>query len=347
MSQHYCTVHNTDCDFTSGIHMAAADTATKYSMPNSVKTTHKWTDPDTGEVYPSVSAIKGVIDKPAINGWRVKRTAERALESYESGELRERLTVEGKIKTRKWLQRASYDHLDTAALKGSFLHEMADLHAKGLPLPTDMTEESRKRVEWFFRFLDAYDLRYLMTEVSMVNRVYRVCGTADAIVEYEGENQILDYKSSASGVFGENALQLAAYAHMEYWVRESDFGEQTLEPLPDLSWETGMIVRITADGYYVHHAELNNKVDLWSAFAAARVIYPYYLAAQEYGAPSLFREGGQESITDQERYARNLATAKTHEALNFAYLEARQAGAWNEQLLAIAQQRRAELNEAA
>lgn len=316
-------------------------------LPNSVKTTHKWTDPDTGEDYPSVSAIKGVIDKPAINGWRVKQTALRAIESYESGELRERLTVHGKERTRKWLARASSDSLDKTSMKGSFLHEMADLHAKGLPLPTDMTDESRKRVEWYFRFLDAYDLTYVMTEVSMVNRSLQYCGTTDAIVRYQDECQVLDYKSSASGVFAENALQLAAYAHMEYWVEELDFGEQVLHALPDMSWETGMIVRITPEGYYVHHAVLESAdVSLWATFKAARRLYPFYLASKEYGAPSLFRTEQSEVIADEEKYAEQLTNAPTHEALNLAYLAAKRDGAWNDRLLEIAKTRRAELEAA-
>lgn len=314
-------------------------------LPNSVKTAHKWTDPETGEDYPSVSAIKGIINSPAINGWRVKQAAQRALDSYETGELRERLTVHGAEKTRKWVQRASDDSLGHSALKGSFLHEMADLHMKGLPLPSDMTESSRKRVEWFLRFLDAYDLEYLMTEVSMINRTHKYCGTADAIVRYKDEVQILDYKSSASGVFADNALQLAAYTNMEYWVKEADFGEQTLHELPYLSRETGMIVRITPDGYFVHHAVFEDQVSLWATFQAARAIYPYYLVAQEYGAPKLFRfdQSEVDVIADEEVYASQLATASTHQALNLVYLAAKRAGAWNARLLKIAKARRAYL----
>lgn len=314
-------------------------------FPNSVKTTHMWVDPETGERYPSVSAIKGVINSPAINGWRVKQAAQRALESYETGELRERLTVHGAEKTRKWLHRAAEDSLGQSALKGSFLHEMADLHMKGLPLPSDMTESSRKRVEWFLRFLEAHDLEYLMTEVSMINRTHTYCGTADAIVRYKGEIQVLDYKSSASGIFADNALQLAAYANMEYWVEEEDFGEQALHKLPDVSTKTGMIVRITPDGYFVHHAILEGQISLWSTFLAARAIYPYYLAAQEYGAPQLFRFNQSEAdITSEEnKYAVQLAAAPTHSVLNLTYLAAKRDGVWSERLLKIAKARRAHL----
>ena len=317
---------------------------------NSVKSTHAYIDPTTGEKWPSVSAVKSVCDKPSINGWTVKQTALRAIEAYKSGELGDRLLSDGKERTRKWLHNAARDSMNKSAAKGTVLHELADLHAKGKPWPANLSDDTRARAENFLRFLEDYSPEYLYAEISMVNVDLKYCGTADAIVTpgidgFPGMPVVLDYKSSASGVFAENGLQLAAYANMTHWVEQKDFGVQLLHSMPEVSKDVGVIVRITPKGYFVHTAKLSPAVggiDLWSAFRGLRAAYDYYQESQVFGAPAIFGVRPDKPFDVVEA----LETASTNLELDAAYSRAVELGLWNPaDHLSTATQKRAEINK--
>ena len=88
-------------------------------------------------------------------------------------------------------------------------------------------------------------LRPVVVEGVCGHRKHRWMGTFDLIADMAGQRWLLDLKTTRSGIFGETALQLAAYRHAEFYL-DADGNEV---PMPDV--ERVGAVWCRADGYDV------------------------------------------------------------------------------------------------
>lgn len=199
------------------------------------ESTHRyWLD---GKPIPGVTTlIKNGLPKPALMYWSARTVAEYVADNpADIEQLRDmgREPMVAALKSIPWEKR------DRKALRGTQIHALADrlIHGQEVEVP----EDHAPLVTGYVDFLDAFSVEPLLTERAVASRTHWYAGTFDAIVRINGETLLLDWKTS-SGVYGETALQTAAYANAEFYV-DGDGQEQPLPHIDGLG-----VVHITEAG---------------------------------------------------------------------------------------------------
>lgn len=211
---------------------------------------HSYVDTDTGQRVPGVTTIIGDgIPKKALINWAATATAEHAVDNWD--ELAE-LAPSVRLKT---LSKARYAVSDAAANKGTQVHNLAEqlVHGDTVAVP----EGLEGHVASYVAFLDEFDVRPVLVERTVWSSEHNYCGTFDLIAELldptdlepdpelrRRQTWLLDIKTNRSGIFGETALQLAAYRYATCWIDEDADAEMDL---PDV--ELTGAVHVRADGY--------------------------------------------------------------------------------------------------
>jgi hypothetical protein len=194
----------------------------------------------SGARVPGVTTIIGDgVPKPALINWAANATAEAAVDGWDE------LGVLGPAQRLKRLQQARYDSKDAAARRGTEVHRAAEKLLAGQSV--QVPEEIAGHVESYARFLDEFKVEPIHVEFSCVSYRWGYAGTADLyaslVLPDKGAAKLLmDLKTTRSGVFGETALQLAAYRYPDVWVIDG----QEIEP-PEADYCAAIHVR--ADGY--------------------------------------------------------------------------------------------------
>jgi hypothetical protein len=210
---------------------------------------HWYEDTDTGRRVPGVTTcIDKGLPKPALINWAANATAEYAVDHW--GELAE-MAPSVRLKT---LQGARYAAKDEAANRGTAVHKLAERLVQGEQVA--VPDEIAGHVESYTRFLDEFDVRPVLVERVVWSPTHNYCGTLDLVAdlldpddpEPDPEQRrrirwLLDIKTNRSGIFGDIALQLAAYRHAEVWLDDDGTGYD----MPEVDMCGGVHVR--ADGY--------------------------------------------------------------------------------------------------
>lgn len=193
-----------------------------------------------GQRVPGVTGIIGDgIPKPALINWSANATAEAAVDRWDE------LAGMAPAQRLKALQRARYEETDRAKNRGTEVHRAAEKLLAGEPV--QVPEEIAGHCESYARFLDEFKVEPLYVEFSCVSYRWGYAGTADLCASLEIPDRgrlllLLDLKTSRSGVFGETALQLAAYRYADKW---QAFGEE-FDPPPV---EHCAAIHVRGDGY--------------------------------------------------------------------------------------------------
>jgi hypothetical protein len=193
-----------------------------------------------GQRVPGVTTIlSGGIPKPALITWAANATAEAAVDQWDD------YSALAPAQRLKRLQAARYGERDRAKDRGTEVHRAAEKLLAGQP--AQVPEEIAGHVEAYARFLDEFKVEPVHVEFSCVSYKWGYAGTADLCawveVPIHGRTLLLmDLKTSRSGIFGETALQLAAYRYADFWVID---GEDVAPP--PVQYCAGIHVR--ADGY--------------------------------------------------------------------------------------------------
>jgi hypothetical protein len=192
--------------------------------------THRYTL--GGKPIPGVTTlIGGGVPKPALPYWAAKTVAE-----YVVGNRDEVVSLidssEKPWEAVNYLKGIPWKKRDEAAVRGSEVHALAELiiHGHEAEVPDALLDV----VNGYVRFLEAFDVEPILTEIPVANRTWHYAGKPDAIVKmgrgpWAGEIALLDWKSSKS-VYGDTALQCAAYARAEF----GQVGEDEIE-LPEIA----------------------------------------------------------------------------------------------------------------
>ena len=162
---------------------------------------------------------------------------------------------------RKRLAKAPAARRDAAAVRGTRVHALADTLARGGEVA--VPDELAGHVEACVKFLDERDPVTILTETPVCHEKYRYGGTLDLVAEIDGKRWLLDFKTSASGVYGETAFQLAAYRYATHHAGP----DGALVPMPPVD-ECG-VVWLRGDGY-----------DLFP-FRADRAVFRQFLYIQQ------------------------------------------------------------------
>lgn len=160
-----------------------------------------------GIKVPGVTTIIGKLDKPALIDWAARKSAGYAIDHWD--ELSEMPLME----RAKLIQDARWDSNKKAIVRGNRIHALAEkLGAEGEAQPP---AELLSQVEAYARFLDNWEMETVATEASIAHTEYRYAGTLDSIVKSPKLGTILLDVKTGQGVFGEVALQLAAYRYAD------------------------------------------------------------------------------------------------------------------------------------
>lgn len=194
-----------------------------HTVPTSDGKEHRPTrlsDARTMGLFPSVSAIIGVLNKPGLNKWRNQQVALSALRSKPKGK---------KETDEYYVDRiidAAFAQVDEAAELGTAIHFQLE-RVMLSRLKHEATFESDPvilpYVEPLLKWLDEKQIAPAAVEKTFVNPVHGYGGTVDLpYTAPNGRFGILDYKSKKTEAgepidpWNEQILQVAAYA-AAYW----------------------------------------------------------------------------------------------------------------------------------
>lgn len=198
------------------------------------------------ERVPGVTTILKAWPKgEVLTNWAARTVAEFVADNWDTIQAlypMGRAAVVDNLKGQHWQQR------DTAAATGTEVHALAaDLVAgAGVDVPPHLV----RRVQGYAKWLDEWQVDPIASEYTVASRKVGYAGTADLAARVEagpwkGRNVGLDVKTGR-GVYGETALQLAAYVSAE--VLMGPDGDE-LDPY---AIDCTAVVHVTDDGVAVY-----------------------------------------------------------------------------------------------
>ena len=195
--------------------------------------------------------IGGGIPKPGIAPWYGRMVAEWVDSNPQEVE---RLRGLPDVRSRGRTRTALVDQLckvpgevrDAAADRGTEIHALAEQIIAGDEV--EVPDAHAAEVEGYLEFLDTWDVTPVLTEAMVAHRGDWWAGTLDLVATsphlHDGEPVLIDLKTS-NHVYGETALQTAAYARAEFWVDGDDE-----RPMPDIA--ATYVAHITPQGTDLH-----------------------------------------------------------------------------------------------
>jgi hypothetical protein len=185
---------------------------------------------------PGVTTILKALPKDALINWAANATADAAVNRWDE------LAAMPPAARLKELQAARYQDRDKAANRGTEVHKLGEQLAAGHAV--EYPDELAGHVEAYVRFLDEFDVQPVLIEAVVMSHKYGWAGTLDMVADFPtlGKRLLVDLKTSRSGVFGETALQLAAYRGADTYVTKSS-AEKPMIPVDGCA-----AVHIRADG---------------------------------------------------------------------------------------------------
>lgn len=190
--------------------------------------------------------IGGGIPKPALNPWYARMVAEFVDQNpLEVERLRSQPPVQHQGRERSALVDAlckvPTSKRDSAAERGTQIHALAEKVVAGDEVAVPAEHEGE--VVGYAEFLDTWNITPVVIEGRGANATEWYAGTLDLIAtspHWDGI-ALIDLKTS-NGVYGETAIQTAAYAKFEFYLDEN--GQE--QPMPEI--EATYVAHITPHG---------------------------------------------------------------------------------------------------
>lgn len=174
--------------------------------------------------------------------WAARTVAEYVV--MNPNEVNSMLRTGGQVPTVDYLSSLPYQKRNDAAVRGTAVHKLAEQVVTGIEVAVPAHLEGH--VASYIRFLDEFGGTEVVSELVVANRTHNYGGTLDSIQDIPGLGRVLvDYKTS-NGIYGETALQVAAYRNAEVCL-DADGNEQPMIPVDDT-----YVLHIQADGYALY-----------------------------------------------------------------------------------------------
>lgn len=158
-----------------------------------------------GRFVPGVTSILNVLGKPALVLWAAGMASDYWLDAIKSGRMdHDAIHKESKAAHRKFSK--------AAAGIGHNVHDYAECYFKKLPLPELKTDQAKRGVEAFHKWIDSHKVEILASERMVFSKQFYYAGTTDFVAKIDDILGIGDIKTS-SGIYPEMRLQTAAYQH--------------------------------------------------------------------------------------------------------------------------------------
>ena len=224
-------------------------------------------DPATGKKtrVPSVTTLLGQLAKPALVRWAARAAADFASDNWES------LSGLTPAERRKMIAAAPDQARNTAAAKGTAIHKWAEQLLAGEPV--DIPEQHLGTVEQFARWWEGSGFTAVHSEMRLWSEEddFAGCayaGTCDLVATHrDGSRWLLDHKTG-SGIYGDYAVQLAAYAAAETWVVDGE--DAPARPIHRLG-----AIHIRPDGTTLHTLDQEQRgiaAERWDILRALRTV---------------------------------------------------------------------------
>jgi hypothetical protein len=169
---------------------------------------------------------------------------------------------------------------DTASKVGRDLHSHAEKLATTGEAP-DVPEADLAMVVQAADFLDAMQVETIASERAVYHDTFRYGGRFDLVASIHGQIWLLDFKTGASGVWPEMALQQAAYRYASHMQAANPADDDVpMVPVAHVG-----IVWVRPDGWQLIPVRADK--DSWQAFLATIPLYRFLGMRREdtVGAP--------------------------------------------------------------
>jgi len=241
---------------------------------------------DTKLIGVTTALSKG-YPKPALPYWSARTVAEYVadVDLAHLVNLRDmgRGATVAALKEIPWVKR------DAAALRGTELHNLAEKLIDGQRV--EVPEPQVGLVESVVKFMNEWQPTPLLVEKTVGSRRWMYAGTFDLIAELpDGRRVLFDYKTSASGIWPETAMQLAAYRYADCYLETGPAGSAEI-PMSEVGIDECMAVWVRADGYDVH--PLDTGEDVFRTFLAALYVARQNIAPDKQTPPAVERWVGK------------------------------------------------------
>lgn len=233
-----------------------------------------------GRWVPGVTTIIGDgLPKPALPRWASKSVAEWVADHEDDVE---QLRSMGRGPLVEALKSTPWQARDEAAIRGTDIHGLAEdlAHGREVEVPEPLADAVTGYVQW----LDDWQPEVIWTERPVASRKWWYAGKPDIVCRIGADVWLLDWKS-AKGVYGDNALQVAAYGNAEFSLTPE--GDE--EALPHI--DRYGVVHVRPDGTDLY--EVSDPAAAWKDFlhvlwtAKAKDRIRSYLGDQPLSPPRL------------------------------------------------------------
>lgn len=170
------------------------------------------------------TALNG-IPKDGLKYWAAGVVADYALSNMR--QVSWLLESAGYGPARKMLTDIPNEHRDSAAVRGTDVHELAEKYIRDEEI--EVPEALMPYVEGYAAYISDFDPASVHEELVVANRTHMYAGRLDSIQDVPSLGRVLvDYKTSRK-VYGEHVLQCAAYRFAETY-KDGD-GEHPMIPV--------------------------------------------------------------------------------------------------------------------
>jgi hypothetical protein len=201
-----------------------------------------------GEPADGVTTVIGDgVPKPALIDAAARETADYAVNHWTD------LADLDLAKRLRKIEKGRFEKWNAAKVRGTKVHSYAEQLIAGETV--EVPDAYVAHVDQCLAFLADWTVVEVAVEATVINRQYRYAGTLDLLARFGTTPALwlLDWKTSASGVWPEAALQLAAYAHATSMLD----GDGAEIPMPAVAGAAA--VHLRADGYDVFPVDISDE----------------------------------------------------------------------------------------
>lgn len=199
---------------------------------------------DGERVVGVTTALKGIPKEGVLVGWAAKLVATHVADNI--GEVAKMLESGGKWPTVDFLKALPNQRRDDAAIRGTEVHKLAERYIQGEEV--EVPEHLQSYVNGYVRFIEDFNPTSIHEELVVASRTHGYAGRLDSIQDIPGLGRCLvDYKTS-NGIYGQTALQVAAYRYAEVYLDGFDADGNAIEH-PMIEVEKTYVLHIQPDEY--------------------------------------------------------------------------------------------------
>ena len=206
-----------------------------------------------GVKLPSVTAITGQLDKPALVSWAANSACDYIISEIEGNDEMVRV---GDLYPIITAARKNFRRVSTQGLNiGKETHKAIGAHLKDELTPVEISEEAKPALAAFLSWKEEKKPETLHVELKLIGDRYG--GICDWICMLDGKKYVIDFKV-AKDFYPEHYFQVAAYRALDPTIEGCG--------ILRLDRETGLPEwNDTSDRYELDLVVVNSLTDLWYA----------------------------------------------------------------------------------